>query len=96
MQTIFLVSLHMGNVETAIVHKRHYNLERWHYKENNSTFHSLCLLQYLASKIAFSTPSFPAFIWYDDKNMEFIWHGSLITVYMFRSLVQELMYLVYE
>ena len=96
MQTIFLVSLHIGNVETAIVHKRHHNLERWHYKRNDSTFHSLCLLQHLAFKIAFSTPSFLVFIWYDNKNMEFIWYSSLITVHMFRSLVQELMHLVYK
>jgi len=96
MQTIFLVSLHMGNMETTIVCERHHNLERWHYEGNDFTFHSLCLLQHLASKIAFSTPSFPAFIWYDNENMEFIWHSSFITVHIFYSLVQELMHSVYE
>jgi len=66
MRTIFLMSLHIGDMETAIVCERHHNLKRWHYKGNDSTFHSLCSLQHLASKIALSTPSFPAFIWYDD------------------------------
>jgi len=95
MQIMFLMSLHMGNVETAIVRKRHYNLERWHYEGNDSTFHSLYSLKHLASKIAFFTPSFLAFIWYDNENMEFIWYSSFITVHMFRSLVQKLMHSVY-
>ena len=93
MWTIFLVSLHMGDMETAIVRERHHDLERWHYEGNNSTFYSLCSLQHLASKIGFSTPSFPAFIWYDNEN---IWHSSFIMVHMFCSLVQELMHSVYE
>ena len=96
MQTIFLVTLHMGDVETAIVRERHHDLEKWHYEGNDSTFHSLCLLQHLASNITLSTPSFPAFMWYDDENMEFLWHGSFITVHMFSSLVQELMHSVYK
>jgi len=86
----------MGNVETAIVHERHHDLEKWHYEGNNSTFHSLCSLQHLASNIALSTSSFPVFIWYDNKNMEFLWHGSFIMVHIFRSLVQELMHSVYK
>jgi len=96
MRTIFLLSLHLGDVDTAVVRERHDKLEKWHYEGNDSTFHSLCSLQHLASDVAFQTPSFPAFTWYGNNDTEFIWHGSLITLHMFRSFGQELMQSVYE
>jgi len=61
MQTIFLLSLHLGDVDTTVVHEWHDKLEKWHYEGNDSIFHSLCSLQHLAFDIAFQTPCFPAF-----------------------------------
>ena len=49
------------------------------------------MLQHIAFSIAYTTPLLPAFIWYNEQCTEFIWHGSKITLFMFREMGQILL-----
>lgn len=90
-RAVFLFDLYADAPDPEVVHERHTILQKWHCEGTYSPFSSLCSLQTLASAIAFATPSFPAFIWFDSDNTEFIWRGSWITLSAFCSIGQELM-----
>ena len=94
--SIFLFHIHTGRKETETLHKKYQALEHWYYEEEESTFHELCMLQHIASSIAYTTLTLPAFIWYNEQCTEFIWHGSKIMLSMLKEMGQLLLQWTYK
>jgi len=96
LRSVFLSNIYSDRPRPATARERHALLEKWHYEKGYSPFSNMCSLQHLATSIALSTPTFPAFIWYNIIRSAFIWRGSLITLSSFRKLGQFLMQEVYD
>jgi len=90
-RSMFLFHIHIDQEKTGTLCECYQTLECWYYEGEESTFHELYMLQYIAFSIAYTTPSLPAFIWYNEQYTKFIWHGSKIILFMLREMGQILL-----
>ena len=95
-RSVFLFHVHIDQEKTGTLCEYYQILEHWYHEGEESTFHKLYILQYIASSIAYTTPSLPAFIWYNEQRTEFIWHGSKIILFMLREMGQILLWWIHN
>ena len=63
-RSIFLFHIHTCRKETETLRKKYQALEHWHYEEEESTFHELCMLQHITSMPSYKLK------FEDDDNQE--------------------------
>ncbi|KXN90727.1 Isoleucine--tRNA ligase, cytoplasmic [Leucoagaricus sp. SymC.cos] len=92
MRCVFLYCLHipLPAQQNLDIRKRYHLLDTWKDENRESTWSELYTLQHLASSFARTTPSFPAYLWLDNKCTTCLWQGHEITLDGLRAMAREL------
>ncbi|KAJ3564789.1 hypothetical protein NP233_g8061 [Leucocoprinus birnbaumii] len=96
MSTIFLHRTHSPLGVGSTVRERFEYLSPWKEEGKESTWSELCSLQHLASTYAYLQPSFPRYIWLDDKCTTCLWQGNEITLEGLRIMAREIQRVQYK